>query len=77
MIWKWDIDIPNLPKNIKLSSWLPQQDLLGHNNLKVILLASVPLHKCTGIQVFVTHGGLGSLVEAIYHRAIIVGIPFR
>ena len=49
-----------LSKNVKISSWLPQQDLLGHPNLKV----------------FVTHGGLGSLVEAIYHKAVIVGIPF-
>jgi len=60
VIWKWDAEVPNLPKNVKLSSWLPQQDLLGHPNLKV----------------FVTHGGLGSLVEAIYHKAVIVGIPF-
>ena len=45
---------------MKISSWLPQQDLLGHPNLRV----------------FVTHGGLGSLVEAIYHKAVIVGIPF-
>ena len=24
-----------------------------------------------------THGGLGSLVEAIYHKAVIVGVPLR
>ena len=28
------------------------------------------------LKVFVTHGGLGSLQEAIYHKAVIVGIPF-
>jgi len=60
VIWKWDAEVPNLPQNVKISSWLPQQDLLGHPNLKV----------------FVTHGGLGSLVESIYHKAVIVGIPF-
>ena len=60
VIWKWDAEISNLPGNVKLSSWLPQQDLLGHPNLKV----------------FVTHGGLGSLVESIYHKAVIVGVPF-
>ena len=60
VIWKWDSDIQNLPKNVKTVAWAPQQDLLGHKNLKV----------------FVTHGGLGSLQEAIYHKAVIVGIPF-
>jgi len=60
VVWKWDAEVLNLPKNVKISSWLPQQDLLGHPNLKV----------------FVTHGGMGSLVEAIYHKAVIVGVPF-
>lgn len=59
VVWKWDKHIPHLPPNVMLSSWLPQQDLLAHPNLKV----------------FVTHGGLGSVVEAIYHKAVIVGIP--
>ena len=60
VLWKWDAEVPNLPKNVKTVSWVPQQDLLGHPNLKV----------------FVTHGGLGSLQEAIYHKAVIIGIPF-
>jgi len=61
-IWKWDTEteIPNLPNNVKIMSWLPQQDLLAHPNLRV----------------FVTHGGIGSLTEAIYHKAALVGIPF-
>lgn len=30
LIWKWESDIPeNLPENIMMSDWLPQQDLLG------------------------------------------------
>ena len=60
VLWKWDAEVPNLPKNVRTASWVPQQDLLGHPNLKV----------------FVTHGGLGSLQEAIYHKAVIIGIPF-
>merc|ERR1711909_69620 len=60
IIWKWDEEeVVGLPSNVVLSKWLPQQDLLAHPNLRV----------------FVTHGGLGSLVEAIYHKAVIVGIP--
>ena len=59
VIWKWDEDIPDLPKNIITRSWLPQQDLLGNPNVKV----------------FVTHGGLGSVMEAIYHKTVLVGVP--
>ena len=59
VIWKWDSDIPDLPKNVITKSWLPQQDLLGHASLKV----------------FVTHGGLGSVMEAIYHKTVLVGVP--
>ena len=59
VVWKWDSQIPNLPNNVMISSWVPQQDLLAHPNLKV----------------FVTHGGIGSIMESIYHKATIVGIP--
>ena len=59
VIWKWDADIPNLPNNVITHSWLPQQDLLGHPNVKV----------------FVTHGGMGSVMEAIYHKTVLVGVP--
>ena len=38
VIWIWDEDnIPNLPPNVKLSKWLPQQDLLAHPNLRVFV----------------------------------------
>jgi len=60
IIWKWDEDeVEGLPSNVVLSKWLPQQDLLAHPNLRV----------------FVTHGGLLSLQEALYHKTPLVGIP--
>ena len=59
-IWKWGAEVEDLPENVIVKSWLPQQDILAHPNLKV----------------FVTHGGIGSLTEAIYHKATLVGIPF-
>ena len=52
VLWKWDADIQDLPENVLTSSWVPQQDVLGHPNLKV----------------FVTHGGMGSVMEAIHHK---------
>ena len=33
ILWKWEAAIPSdLPKNIKMMKWLPQQDLLGEPN---------------------------------------------
>ena len=51
-VWKWDSEIENLPENVMIQKWIPQQDLLGHPNLRV----------------FVTHGGMGGVSEAVYHK---------
>ena len=30
VVWKWEAEVPpNIPANIKMVKWLPQQDLLG------------------------------------------------
>jgi glucuronosyltransferase len=58
VLWKWE-DKPGvhdtIPSNVKLLPWMPQQDLLGHPK----------------IRLFITHGGLNSKQEAVYH-----GVPF-
>ncbi|KAL9704575.1 hypothetical protein quinque_008093 [Culex quinquefasciatus] len=60
VIWKWDSeDIPNKPTNILLKSWLPQDDILAHEN----------------VRLFITHGGLGGIAEAQYHGVPLVGMP--
>ncbi|XP_045120213.1 UDP-glycosyltransferase UGT5-like [Portunus trituberculatus] len=60
VLWKWDDDtIENLPPNVRLSKWLPQQDILGHPQLRL----------------FITHGGLFSTQEATYHGVPILGMP--
>ena len=45
--------------NVLISSWLPQTSLLAHS----------------GVKLFVTHGGAGSVQETICHKTPIVGIP--
>ncbi|XP_067885198.1 UDP-glucuronosyltransferase 3A1-like [Heterodontus francisci] len=45
--------------NVKLVDWLPQNDLLGHPKARLL----------------VTHGGLNSLMEAVYHGVPVIGIP--
>ena len=59
IIWKWEdkgiLADGAIPSNVKLVSWLPQQDLLGHPKARL----------------FITHCGLLSKQEAVYH-----GVPF-
>lgn len=60
VLWKWeDDDLPGQPPNVKLGKWLPQQDILAHPNIKA----------------FITHGGLLSLIESVYHGVPILSIP--
>ncbi|CAG7719565.1 unnamed protein product [Allacma fusca] len=60
VIWKWNSgQMDNLPPNVRVSKWLPQQDILGHPN----------------IRVFMTHGGLLSTQEAAYHGVPLLGMP--
>ncbi|XP_050299754.1 UDP-glycosyltransferase UGT5 isoform X2 [Anthonomus grandis grandis] len=60
VLWKYeDDDIHDLPSNVMLGKWLPQQDILGHPKLKA----------------FVTHGGLLSMFETVYHGVPVVSLP--
>jgi len=60
VLWKWETEtMPDLPPNVKLIKWAPQQDILGHP-------------KC---RAFITHGGLGSITEAIFYGVPFIGIP--
>lgn len=61
VLWKWeaDDDMRDLPANVKLARWLPQQDLLGHPK----------------IRAFVTHGGLLSMFETVFHGVPVVTLP--
>ncbi|KAG8284519.1 UDP-glucuronosyltransferase 1-1 [Homalodisca vitripennis] len=61
VLWKIELDkIPGLPKNVKLTKWVPQPTVLGHPNCVL----------------FLTHGGLFSQHEAFYAGVPVVGIPF-
>ncbi|XP_022837215.1 UDP-glucuronosyltransferase 2B15-like [Spodoptera litura] len=61
VLWKWDKDeLPGRSKNIRISKWLPQSDLLRHPKIKL----------------FVTQGGLQSTDEAITAGVPLLGVPF-
>lgn len=44
VLWKYEGDIPNLPKNVKLIKWAPQQDILGP--LPVFWWVRFPMRTC-------------------------------
>lgn len=57
---KWESDtMPGQPQNVFISKWLPQDDILAHPNMKL----------------FISHCGLGGIVESKYHGVPIVGFP--
>lgn len=66
VIWKWEEDGGTtntteleVPPNVRLLSWLPQQDLLGHPKARL----------------FITHAGLFSKQEAVYHGVPLIALP--
>ncbi|KAG4068827.1 hypothetical protein HA402_004975 [Bradysia odoriphaga] len=59
VLWKFETDLPNLPDNVKIGKWLPQDDILAHPNIKL----------------FISHCGKGGITEAKYHGVPILAIP--
>ncbi len=53
VIWKWETEqMDDKPDNVMLSKWLPQQDILGHENIKL----------------FISHAGQSSMQETLCHQ---------
>jgi len=71
VVWKWEDDglgmnsstnssqHLRISPNVMLLPWLPQQDLLGHPEARL----------------FITHGGLFSNQEAVYHGVPVITLP--
>ncbi len=60
VIMKYDGEpYPNVPANVKMLGWLPQNDILGHHNTKL----------------FITHGGNNGQLEGLFHAVPMLTIP--
>lgn len=60
VVMKWESDtLEGKPANVFISKWLPQDDVLAHPNIKL----------------FMSHCGLGGVVEAKHHGVPILGFP--
>lgn len=58
VLWKFETNLPDLPDNVKISKWLPQDDILAHPN----------------VQLFISHCGKAGITEAKYHGVPILGM---
>nr|QPA18377.1 UDP-gluconosyltransferase [Trialeurodes vaporariorum] len=60
VLWKYENEtLADQPPNVMISSWIPQRDVLEHPNVKL----------------FITHGGMLGLSEAVFCGVPILGIP--
>ena len=65
VIWKVSFNdeyrkqIGDIPSNVHLLSWVPQNDILGHRNTRI----------------FITHCGNNGQYESVYHAVPMIGFP--
>lgn len=60
ILWKWEDDhFEDKPPNLVTRKWFPQNEILVHPNIKL----------------FISHGGLIGLQEAIFNGIPLVGVP--
>ncbi|KAK9881060.1 hypothetical protein WA026_014405 [Henosepilachna vigintioctopunctata] len=60
ILWKWENDeLEGKPDNVVIRKWLPQNDILAHKKMKL----------------FITHAGLHSIQETVYHGVPCLTIP--
>ncbi|KAM6990655.1 UDP-glucuronosyltransferase 1A1-like [Tautogolabrus adspersus] len=60
VIWRFEGKVPdNVPENVKLMPWVPQNDLLAH----------------PGVRAFITHAGSHGLFEGLCHAVPMVMMP--
>jgi hypothetical protein len=77
VLWKWEDDtLPGKPANVHIAKWLPQQDVLGNNEITTnVSMNKKCISAHPNLKLFITHGGLLSTTETIYHGVPALAIP--
>ncbi|GJQ80789.1 hypothetical protein Trydic_g9380 [Trypoxylus dichotomus] len=74
VLWKYGgDDLTELPKNVIIRKWYPQNDILDYKRVCVVQDYNIG-HK--NVKLFITHNGALSTHEAMYHGVPVIGIPF-
>lgn len=61
VLWKFENEsLANVPSNVMIRKWLPQNDILAHEN----------------VVLFIAHGGLFGTSESLYYGIPLLVIPF-
>ncbi|CAH1710822.1 unnamed protein product [Aphis gossypii] len=60
VLWKYEGDMKDIPKNVMTRKWFPQRDILSHPNVKL----------------FISHGGISGVYESVDAGVPIIGFPF-
>lgn len=60
ILFTWSGELNNKGNNVQLFKWVPQQDVIGHKNVKLVIC----------------HGGLQTIEEAIWFGKPVLNIPF-
>uniref|UniRef100_A0A2S2NAN2 UDP-glucuronosyltransferase n=1 Tax=Schizaphis graminum TaxID=13262 RepID=A0A2S2NAN2_SCHGA len=60
VLWKYEGDMKDIPKNVIIRKWFPQRDILLHPNVKL----------------FISHGGISGVYESVDAGVPILGFPF-
>ena len=70
-IWQNKGGFVELPDNGMTADWLPLQDLLGKRG-SFCNFTVLGHKKC---KAHITHGGLNSLIESVWHGVPVIGFP--
>ncbi|XP_026811755.1 UDP-glucuronosyltransferase 2B2-like isoform X2 [Rhopalosiphum maidis] len=60
VLWKYEGEMEDKPKNVMTREWFPQRDILLHPNVKL----------------FISHGGISGVYEAVDGGVPVIGFPF-